>query len=288
MVETVNDLLKKPIRVQKKQGFYSFESFVQGVRGLLSRIDENGNVFFSDVDLVMDKLLNGAIQAEEEGFTGALHTFLSIRESMYFLIEKGMFRYIDPMLCQTLSNTTPSNSFCLNSKIKYPNLLMLLPSRMHLKVVLLRRVEEGLCYTLFHQKKDVMSAGYFGILPFNEPIDTHLGDISILGEEMKSIHFFFNNFLMWQQSMHDKGQEVIELDAPTRKMGFGKNSKQLIVPRVIGEGYKPKVIRNYESTGSHASPTTHWRSGHWRQQPFGKKEDQKYKTIWIEPVLVNA
>ena len=70
--------------------------------------------------------------------------------------------------------------------------------------------------------------------------------------------------------------------------GKGKTKYQKIPPLIIGENYLIKTQR--EPTGvsrPHGSPVTHWRSGHWRCQPYGGKDNLAYKTIWIEPILVN-
>jgi hypothetical protein len=37
--------------------------------------------------------------------------------------------------------------------------------------------------------------------------------------------------------------------------------------------------------GTHASPRSHWRRGHWRNQPCGEKSSER-KIVWIKPVLV--
>ena len=74
-------------------------------------------------------------------------------------------------------------------------------------------------------------------------------------------------------------------------LGFGRNSKtkyKKIPPLIIGENYLIKT--RTEATGEsrpHGSPVTHWRSGHWRCQPCGSKDNRNYKTIWIEPMLIN-
>lgn len=57
----------------------------------------------------------------------------------------------------------------------------------------------------------------------------------------------------------------------------------LFAPRWLGEHYHR---RTEAKGGHHASPATHWRCGHWRQQPFGQGRKQT-KQLWIEPVLVN-
>lgn len=61
-------------------------------------------------------------------------------------------------------------------------------------------------------------------------------------------------------------------------------------PRWIGKDYKIKFERspNVES-GTHASPRTHWRRGHWRCiEPGEGKHWKESKRLWIEPILINA
>jgi hypothetical protein len=73
--------------------------------------------------------------------------------------------------------------------------------------------------------------------------------------------------------------------------GFGTKGKtkyQKIPPLIIGENYLIKTQREPTCVSRpHGSPVTHWRSGHWRCQPYGGKDNLAYKTIWIEPILVN-
>lgn len=128
---------------------------------------------------------------------------------------------------------------------------------------------------------DPIGGGFGGFIRLNTcdiPIDLSKKDIN-----------FICNLFLYQQSIKDKEPSSTELTAIPRGFGSAKNTnqKQIITPRMIGADYKPKTIRQ-ESTGTHASPTTHWRSGHWRQQLIGKKENPDHKTIWIEPVLVNG
>lgn len=50
---------------------------------------------------------------------------------------------------------------------------------------------------------------------------------------------------------------------------------------------KAKLASSKETSGTHESPVTHWRRGHWRNQPCGK--ELKYsKLVWIQPTLINA
>lgn len=71
-----------------------------------------------------------------------------------------------------------------------------------------------------------------------------------------------------------------------------RSKKEKLPPLIIGENYKIKrgTLQNQEEEAliSRESPATHWRSGHWRLQPYGSREKPEYKTIWIEPMLING
>jgi hypothetical protein len=60
---------------------------------------------------------------------------------------------------------------------------------------------------------------------------------------------------------------------------------------IVGANYKLKRENNYnfsnDKKSSH-SIMTHWRSGHWRNQFYGNKNNRTHKTIWIEPMLINS
>lgn len=100
---------------------------------------------------------------------------------------------------------------------------------------------------------------------------------------------FIINLLLWQQSIKQHEDKELIISQPlTKKQGFGKKSKEIIIPRILGTKTKPKVIREYATEKSHASPRTHWRSGHWRNHQYGSRKEPKYKHLWIEPVLING
>jgi hypothetical protein len=79
-----------------------------------------------------------------------------------------------------------------------------------------------------------------------------------------------------------------DVELPTQKKGFSKPNEQepsYRVPRWLGKDFKSK--RSSESsTGTHSSPRTHWRRGHWRRVAVGQGRTER-KVIWIQPVLVN-
>lgn len=49
----------------------------------------------------------------------------------------------------------------------------------------------------------------------------------------------------------------------------------------------PRAASSDHGPSSHASPVTHLRRGHSRRQRVGRRDDWRYETRWISPVLVN-
>lgn len=76
-----------------------------------------------------------------------------------------------------------------------------------------------------------------------------------------------------------------------RLKGGGKAAKlQRQIPRaydriVLGPKIAPRSSGEFAETGRHMP--THWRRGHFRNQPFGEGRSQR-RLLWIEPVLVRA
>lgn len=88
--------------------------------------------------------------------------------------------------------------------------------------------------------------------------------------------------------MLGKSRIIVDITKQKKKGFCQKFYQKIKQPRWIGKGHQ---IKKYNSNQS-SSPTglklaTHWRAGHFRQQPIGNKEKPDYKTIWIEPVLIN-
>jgi hypothetical protein len=98
-----------------------------------------------------------------------------------------------------------------------------------------------------------------------------------------------------------KDQQDIKTEYPhslpfnfNKKLSFGKTRKEReqIGEKIkssgyskinfVGTTYKRPVQQQSESTYQTAS---HWRRGHWRNQPFGQGLKEK-KLIWIQPTLV--
>lgn len=76
---------------------------------------------------------------------------------------------------------------------------------------------------------------------------------------------------------------------PTEKKS-NKRQKQDALGLIIGSNYhiKHNSFSDGNAAGTGTSKATHWRSGHWRNQPYGDKTNPKTKMIWLEPVLINA
>jgi hypothetical protein len=60
------------------------------------------------------------------------------------------------------------------------------------------------------------------------------------------------------------------------------NHRELWSPNYIGKMYQS---RSEPASGTHASPRSHWRRGHFRNQPYGTGL-ASHKIIWIEPVFI--
>lgn len=77
--------------------------------------------------------------------------------------------------------------------------------------------------------------------------------------------------------------------APATAIGKRKLTKKerMLNPRWIGaENFRVKTTTTPAGVGTHASPTTHWRRGHWRRTPVGEGGKDR-KVSWIQPTLVN-
>lgn len=54
-------------------------------------------------------------------------------------------------------------------------------------------------------------------------------------------------------------------------------------PRILGSTYR---ILTESKGGTHQSPISHWRIGHWRRVAVGKREENNRDWRWIQPVYV--
>jgi hypothetical protein len=277
--------------VQKKDGYYKYEK----VKKLLSHallFGRQASIFdidyFCNISAVDELLFNSFVQAEKIQDKDVMYFLIGVQDSLRFVVEQfKVISYLDKNLLEMLVNTKLPNSYVIDRfYLKSTLILMPCDNSTGLIAIMFSATEKGVAYTEYSIQDEYTSPISSRFIHFGCTYDIW-GD----GKDKRSLRYsniaFTINFLLWQQSIKQKEREIIMMDTPIKKMGFGKTSKQIITPRMIGADYKPKTIRQ-ESTGTHASPTTHWRSGHWRQQLIGKKENPDHKTIWIEPVLVNG
>jgi hypothetical protein len=92
--------------------------------------------------------------------------------------------------------------------------------------------------------------------------------------------------MQMRPNLIEGGQFLQSGRKPGVKLGKAKRFDELWSPNWIGKNYQAPSSR--ELGGTHASPRMHWRRGHMRRVPVGKRELGDRKWVWIEPVLVNA
>jgi hypothetical protein len=310
---TVKDVFFKYPKIKDRRGYYKLKECVQQMFScfMLQFVDGEN---WGNKELIVPAVLKAPAKSfikyshyekenaeiNEPDSNIVIHPSAKTAEILASKTKK--IAYIDQSLFETLAMTKPPKEYVVNNFF-YPELFLVFPVKNNRNILFayFAVVNKTIQYYVYPHmggdyKKQHYECGHISMgIPVDEkyPIDIFSDAFNqdsyerqITGSEGGS--FWISNFLLWQQSMHDKGEEIILIDTPPQSKGFGKNSKQIIVPQVIGEGYKPKVIRDYNPIGTHASPRTHWRSGHWRQQPYGSREQPQYKTTWIEPVLVNG
>lgn len=110
-------------------------------------------------------------------------------------------------------------------------------------------------------------------------------DINFLAQ-MRSI--VLQVFLLLQYEP-DILKDVRADETPTPKVqGFQrqKTTEKFLYPRWIDEPVRKARKISSEARGTHASPVTHWRRGHWKTVPCGEgRADRKW--VRIAPTMVN-
>jgi hypothetical protein len=82
--------------------------------------------------------------------------------------------------------------------------------------------------------------------------------------------------------------ELVDDEPPktgTKTLGSSHRPSQErgLQPRWLGRSFERQPSPSH---GSHSSPKTHWRKGHWRKQPSGEGRKSQH-IVWIRPTLVN-
>ena len=104
------------------------------------------------------------------------------------------------------------------------------------------------------------------------------------------VHRFTDLVFQLLLVMATQPQLVSEAAPKTRRsaQGFGKAYDKFLNPIWIGRNYAHSSTSPANvPQGSHASPQTHWRRGHWRRVAIGPGRAQR-KWNWIQPTLVNV
>jgi len=125
-----------------------------------------------------------------------------------------------------------------------------------------------------------------GVIDLESKIETHKSKWDI-GEDPAKVTVFTQGqliplLLQLVMLFHLRPENVEEASFIKRVKGK-HGQREFWTPRFLGRRYALQS----EVTGTHASPETHWRIGHYREQHYGKG-NVSIKTIWIDPVMVNA
>lgn len=93
--------------------------------------------------------------------------------------------------------------------------------------------------------------------------------------------------MLYMQTPKQKQALVLpdKTTAQHQTRGFDRSSAQ--EPIWIGADYKQSVVKKTHQGGTHASPTTHWRRGHWRLIPVNR-DSEITKPVWIRPTIVKG
>lgn len=75
--------------------------------------------------------------------------------------------------------------------------------------------------------------------------------------------------------------------SPRSCHGFDPHSPQEPIWIGLEERFSPLVKKQPQGGGTHASPVTHWRRGHWRMVGGNSNADESRLT-WIRPTIVNG
>ena len=87
----------------------------------------------------------------------------------------------------------------------------------------------------------------------------------------------------------DWSTEPVAAAKVTNKAKRARLAKQGVVPPPpiqILTTARPQTVSS-TGDGTHASPITHLRRGHWRRTPVGPRGDSRHELRWIAPVVVN-
>jgi hypothetical protein len=185
-------------------------------------------------------------------------------------------------MCQALAATDPPTGLLQSEDVNWPRSsgLFLLPLRDWEE----RRTEPPKPVALRYSSRRGNGLWFCEYVTIDQKIYATEADykdeVDLLNRGPESAGLLLNLVLVMNQR-----PQLVESRMPVRTVKTGRGKAVLWEPAWIGRKYK--IIHDNDGSGSHASPRSHWRNGHWRMQPYGERNEQR-KLIWIEPMLVNA
>lgn len=208
--------------------------------------------------------------------------------SCWLMLPKGLFTSPegDPVECLGISHRLSTDAH-LEIKIREDYSIQVPPSE-----------DRVWWFTVLGQTSPILYSGMYNIAAGKTKLDEPIVDLSCAapGDDPVVINAFtdrLGRFALQVLLVLQAKPELLEVGKP---MGFGaamikskpqRPATDLWSPTWIGRTYQP-VVQAGPVKGTHARPRTHWRKGHFKRVRIGSKENSDYRTIWIEPTLVNA
>jgi len=151
---------------------------------------------------------------------------------------------------------------------------------------------DALVWALFAKDSDKADVVYIGSVQAKD-IYIHEEDPKQDQETsfVRSVSNLIVSVLLYLQIKPEQTEQTLSLKPYNRGFSVTDKSKILLNPYILGKDYKPRIksANTIEVSKIGRTLRSHWRSGHWRNQPYKNKEDNetKYKLIWIKPILIN-
>ena len=96
--------------------------------------------------------------------------------------------------------------------------------------------------------------------------------------------------LLYLQVAPKQKDQALNLKLYNKGFSTSEKSTALLNPYILGADYKQETetSNNPDVSGTRKTIRTHWRKGHCRNQPYKENQEQKYRLVWIKPILINA
>jgi hypothetical protein len=230
------------------------------------------NTNLNEITKYVEKIWKDKIKTEDAFITelNRFHIYLAIKYDMPCF-------FIDSTLLKALENTNIS----IDNKVKlpFPSQFLFFPKSLY----------KFNCFSVldfFNIGFDVTGDDKFAMTCWLPDITGNSQEINSYKNWAKDSKIYDTVcklflFIKLKQNNYQKSQPLIAEDEPRTKSGAC-----FWTPNWIGKDYQIKTERGSSKGGTHSSPRTHWRRGHFREQPIGEGRNET-KTIWIEPTLIN-